>query len=130
VKRLAADRSRWKSYVAALCSSTGDDRKWWWWCITCPWVKCWMLLRKFKSERIPPLHVRTYWRNKPVRRFPKISMTQGQVFAGRVLRYPRGYISESCRCDQILYCNIWGCFEDSSPPTNLSWDINATYVTY
>jgi hypothetical protein len=27
VKRLAADRSRWKSFVAALCSSTGDDRK-------------------------------------------------------------------------------------------------------
>jgi hypothetical protein len=27
VKRLAADRSRWKSLVAALCSSTGDDRK-------------------------------------------------------------------------------------------------------
>jgi hypothetical protein len=26
VKRLAADRSRWKSFVAALCS-TGDDRK-------------------------------------------------------------------------------------------------------
>jgi hypothetical protein len=26
VKRLAADRSRWKSFVAALCSSTGDDR--------------------------------------------------------------------------------------------------------
>jgi hypothetical protein len=32
VKRLAADRSRWKSFVAALCSSTGDDRKWWCWC--------------------------------------------------------------------------------------------------
>jgi hypothetical protein len=29
VKRLAADRSHWKSFVAALCSSTGDDRKWW-----------------------------------------------------------------------------------------------------
>jgi hypothetical protein len=28
VKRLAADRSRWKSFVAALCSSTGDNRKW------------------------------------------------------------------------------------------------------
>jgi hypothetical protein len=27
VKRLAADRSHWKSFVAALCSSTGDDRK-------------------------------------------------------------------------------------------------------
>jgi hypothetical protein len=27
VKRLAAGRSRWKSFVAALCSSTGDDRK-------------------------------------------------------------------------------------------------------
>jgi hypothetical protein len=27
VKRLAADRSRRKSFVAALCSSTGDDRK-------------------------------------------------------------------------------------------------------
>jgi hypothetical protein len=27
VKRLAADRSRWKSYVEALCSSTGDNRK-------------------------------------------------------------------------------------------------------
>jgi hypothetical protein len=33
VKRLAADRSCWKSFVAALCSSTGDDRKWWWWWI-------------------------------------------------------------------------------------------------
>jgi hypothetical protein len=31
VKRLAADRSRWKSFVVAFCSSTGDDRKWWWW---------------------------------------------------------------------------------------------------
>jgi hypothetical protein len=31
VKRLAADRSRWKSSVEALCSSTGDNRKWWWW---------------------------------------------------------------------------------------------------
>jgi hypothetical protein len=27
VKRLAADRSRWKSFVAAPCSSTGNDRK-------------------------------------------------------------------------------------------------------
>jgi hypothetical protein len=27
VKRLAADRSRWKSFVTALCSSTEDDRK-------------------------------------------------------------------------------------------------------
>jgi hypothetical protein len=27
VKRLAADRSRWKSSVEALCSSTGDNRK-------------------------------------------------------------------------------------------------------
>jgi hypothetical protein len=27
VKRLAADRSRWKSFVVAFCSSTGDDRK-------------------------------------------------------------------------------------------------------
>jgi hypothetical protein len=34
VKRLAADRSRWKSFVAALCFSTGDDRKWWWWWIS------------------------------------------------------------------------------------------------
>jgi hypothetical protein len=24
---LAADRSRWKSFVAALCSYTGDNRK-------------------------------------------------------------------------------------------------------
>jgi hypothetical protein len=31
VKRLAADRSRWKNFVAALCSYTGDNRKWWWW---------------------------------------------------------------------------------------------------
>jgi hypothetical protein len=31
VKRLAADRSRWKSFVEALCSYTGDNRKWWWW---------------------------------------------------------------------------------------------------
>jgi hypothetical protein len=29
VKRLAADRRRWKSFVAALCSYTGDNRKWW-----------------------------------------------------------------------------------------------------
>jgi hypothetical protein len=27
VKRLAADRSRWKSFVAAFCSYTGDNRK-------------------------------------------------------------------------------------------------------
>jgi hypothetical protein len=27
MKRLAADRSRWKSFVAALCSYTGDNRK-------------------------------------------------------------------------------------------------------
>jgi hypothetical protein len=27
VKRLAADRSRWKSFVDALCSYTGDNRK-------------------------------------------------------------------------------------------------------
>jgi hypothetical protein len=27
VKRLAADRSRWKNFVAALCSYTGDNRK-------------------------------------------------------------------------------------------------------
>jgi hypothetical protein len=27
VKRLAADRSRWKSFVEALCSYTGDNRK-------------------------------------------------------------------------------------------------------
>jgi hypothetical protein len=27
VKRLAADRSRWKSFVEALCSCTGDNRK-------------------------------------------------------------------------------------------------------
>jgi hypothetical protein len=27
VKRLAVDRSRWKRFVAALCSSTGEDRK-------------------------------------------------------------------------------------------------------
>jgi hypothetical protein len=27
VKRLAADRSRWKSFVKALCSYTGDNRK-------------------------------------------------------------------------------------------------------
>jgi hypothetical protein len=33
VKRLAADRSRWKSFVEALCSYTGDNRKWWWWWI-------------------------------------------------------------------------------------------------
>jgi hypothetical protein len=26
VNRLAADRSRWKSFVAALCSYTGDNR--------------------------------------------------------------------------------------------------------
>jgi hypothetical protein len=31
VKRLAADGSRWKSFVEALCSYTGDNRKWWWW---------------------------------------------------------------------------------------------------
>jgi hypothetical protein len=30
VKRLAADRSRWKSFLEALCSYTGDSRKWWW----------------------------------------------------------------------------------------------------
>jgi tRNA A-37 threonylcarbamoyl transferase component Bud32 len=27
VKRLAADRSHWKSFVEALCSCTGDNRK-------------------------------------------------------------------------------------------------------
>jgi hypothetical protein len=27
VKRLAADRSRWKIFVEALCSYTGDKRK-------------------------------------------------------------------------------------------------------
>jgi hypothetical protein len=27
VKRLAADRSRWRSFVEALCSYTGDNRK-------------------------------------------------------------------------------------------------------
>jgi hypothetical protein len=27
VKRLEADRSRWKSFVEALCSYTGDNRK-------------------------------------------------------------------------------------------------------
>jgi hypothetical protein len=27
---LAADRGRWKSFVEALCSYTGDHRKWWW----------------------------------------------------------------------------------------------------
>jgi hypothetical protein len=27
VKRLTADRSRWKSFVEALCSYTGDNRK-------------------------------------------------------------------------------------------------------
>jgi hypothetical protein len=27
VKRLAVDRSRWKSFVDALCSYTGDNRK-------------------------------------------------------------------------------------------------------
>jgi hypothetical protein len=27
VKRLAEDRSRWKSFVEALCSYTGDSRK-------------------------------------------------------------------------------------------------------
>jgi hypothetical protein len=27
VKRLAADRSCWKSFVEALCSYTGDNRK-------------------------------------------------------------------------------------------------------
>jgi hypothetical protein len=27
VKRLAADRSRWKSFVEALCSYTGDNRQ-------------------------------------------------------------------------------------------------------
>jgi hypothetical protein len=27
VKRLAVDRSRWKSFVEALCSYTGDNRK-------------------------------------------------------------------------------------------------------
>jgi hypothetical protein len=27
VKRLAEDRSRWKSFVEALCSYTGDNRK-------------------------------------------------------------------------------------------------------
>jgi hypothetical protein len=27
VKRLAADRSRWKSFVEALCCYTGDNRK-------------------------------------------------------------------------------------------------------
>jgi hypothetical protein len=27
VRRLAADRSRWKSFVEALCSYTGDNRK-------------------------------------------------------------------------------------------------------
>jgi hypothetical protein len=27
VKRLAADRNRWKSFVEALCSYTGDNRK-------------------------------------------------------------------------------------------------------
>jgi hypothetical protein len=27
MKRLAADRSRWKSFVEALCSYTGDNRK-------------------------------------------------------------------------------------------------------
>jgi hypothetical protein len=26
VKRLAADRSRWKSFMEALCSYTGDNR--------------------------------------------------------------------------------------------------------
>jgi hypothetical protein len=31
VKRLAADRSHWKSFVEALCSYTGGNRKWWWW---------------------------------------------------------------------------------------------------
>jgi hypothetical protein len=30
VKRLAGDRSRWKSFMEALCSYTGDNRKWWW----------------------------------------------------------------------------------------------------
>jgi hypothetical protein len=34
VKRLTADRSRWKSFVEALCSYTGDNRKWWWWYFT------------------------------------------------------------------------------------------------
>jgi hypothetical protein len=33
MKRLAADRSRWKSFVEALYSYTGDNRKWWWWII-------------------------------------------------------------------------------------------------
>jgi hypothetical protein len=28
VKRLAADRSCWKSFMEALCSYTGDSRKW------------------------------------------------------------------------------------------------------
>jgi hypothetical protein len=28
VKRLAADGSRWKSFVKALCSYTGDNRRW------------------------------------------------------------------------------------------------------
>jgi hypothetical protein len=32
VKRLAADGSRWKSFVKALCSYTGDNRRWRWWC--------------------------------------------------------------------------------------------------
>jgi hypothetical protein len=30
VKWLAADRSRWRSFVKALCSYTGDKRNRWW----------------------------------------------------------------------------------------------------
>jgi hypothetical protein len=31
VKWLAADRSRWRNFVKALCSYTKDNRNWWWW---------------------------------------------------------------------------------------------------
>jgi hypothetical protein len=54
VKSLAADRSRWKSFVAALCSSTGDNRKWWWWCRT-PWAGVSPVARPL------PTHRTTHW---------------------------------------------------------------------
>jgi hypothetical protein len=44
VKWLAADRSRWRSFVKALCSYTGDSRNWWWW-------------RQYESNTLSPVYI-------------------------------------------------------------------------